>query len=389
MRNTKFYAALRSFLPAFFGAPPASPPVSSGYDAPPEKNLPATLDGHSLQQLLFDVPDMVFSLDRKGEVVQVNPSVTRVLGYEKNDLHTTAIDSLFEEGGRSGPVLTAALFSGEPARREALMIKPLNGEPVPVEVKAMPLLQPDGKMEGYLLIVKDGRLAESGNQAILRARIEAQEDERRRLAKDMHDSLCQQLSAIRLYICSTKCFDMNEEQKIMVQKSSEALGTALSEVRSLCFNLMPVTLEQHGLHTAVREFCGQLQRTHNIAFIIEIGENVRLAKELELDIYRIIQEFVQNALKHGRASRVRLHFDFSGPALRVSLSENGKGFKLHRLGRGGMGFENMKSRMKSHNGKINISSKIGKGTRCVLIIPNINPYEARKRSCSRVERADS
>jgi signal transduction histidine kinase len=94
-----------------------------------------------------------------------------------------------------------------------------------------------------------------------------------------------------------------------------------------------------------------------------------MEKEVEIDMYRIIQEFISNAMKHGKATVIRITFNYTAGNVRIMLEDNGKGFKIHKLTGKGMGLQNMESRTKSHNGILNIKSETGKGTKLSISIP--------------------
>jgi signal transduction histidine kinase len=95
----------------------------------------------------------------------------------------------------------------------------------------------------------------------------------------------------------------------------------------------------------------------------------KLPKDLEIDMYRVIQEFINNAMKHGEANKISIRFSYSRKLVKIILTENGKGFDNRQLMSKGMGLQNVRSRVKSHNGDIIISSEPGKGTKYIMTIP--------------------
>src|SRR6185312_13141282 len=152
-------------------------------------------------------------------------------------------------------------------------------------------------------------------------------------------------------------------------KSSEALTEAITEMRNICFNLMPNTLEEFGLVKATQEFCRQFLYNKKTKFIIE--QNCELPdfpNEIKIDLYRVIQEFINNSLKHGEATKIMISFNYQKKILKLILSDNGKGFDSKQCHKG-MGLQNVKSRVKSHNGTLKIISSIGKGTCYTIATP--------------------
>jgi len=133
---------------------------------------------------------------------------------------------------------------------------------------------------------------------------------------------------------------------------------------------MPVTLEEFGLLAAVKELCNKTRYGNKMVFEILHPEGFpKLWKNLEIDIYRVIQEFINNSMKHSNASKITVLFRYDKKNMEITLSDNGQGFDPARLAARGMGLQNVQSRVKSHKGEIQIRSEKGKGTTYVLIIP--------------------
>jgi signal transduction histidine kinase len=249
-------------------------------------------------------------------------------------------------------------------------LKTANGKQMPVVIAAGNLFNDNKRKIGILLTAKDTTLQTQTENLIIRTIIDTQEKERLRLAKDIHDSLGQQLSAIKFYISTSAELSNDAEQKAILTKSNEALTRAIAEMRSICFNLMPETLEEFGLIEAIKELCTQIQHAKKINFrVIVATEFPKIRKEIEIDLYRIIQEFVNNAMKHGRATSIIIKFRCTSTQIKIALADNGKGFDIDTLTSKGMGLQNIESRTKSHNGVISIKSEPGRGTKLAIAIP--------------------
>jgi two-component system NarL family sensor kinase len=162
----------------------------------------------------------------------------------------------------------------------------------------------------------------------------------------------------------------NSRQHLILHKSNEALAEVIADMRNISFNLMPKTLEEFGLVKAVQEFCKHLLHHKAVQFIIkEINRLPEFTSEMKIDLYRIIQEFINNAIRHGNANKISIFFSSNKNSLKLLLRDNGKGFDC-RVATKGMGIQNVCSRVKSHNGIVNIASTIGKGTTYTINIPN-------------------
>jgi signal transduction histidine kinase len=211
---------------------------------------------------------------------------------------------------------------------------------------------------------------------VFRTIVDTQEKERIRFAKDIHDSLGQQLSGISFYLSSlTNNADLSSKMSAKIlAKSNEALKGVLGEIRDICFNLMPKTLENLGLSEAVNELSRKIQLTGILEFDIDISVNFpRLNKSLEIAIFRIIQEFINNSIKHGRAKRINIVFKNNSKKIHLYMRDNGAGFDYKKVGgHSGMGLKNVRSRVKSFNGEIEITSIPKVGTKYEIILPVIH-----------------
>jgi PAS domain S-box-containing protein len=319
---------------------------------------------------IFDaVSDMIFILNQKGVIENVNHSALQLLEYPANGLIKKMVNILQIPGSGSflNELMKQLKYENSSFTQNSVFVS-FTGKLIPVEITAKRLEGENINKRLILLMVKDITLQAKTENLIIRAIIDTQEKERRRLAKDLHDSLGQQLSAVKFYISTTAGNEMEQQQKDILLKSNEALTEIIADMRNICFNLMPKTLEEFGLVKAVNEFCNHT-RYDNIKFSIkQLTALPPLLKELEIDIFRVIQEFISNSIIHGNAGKISIAFSKLNKVLKVTLKDNGKGFD-GQLVSTGMGIQNAYSRVKSHNGIINISSKIGKGTSYVLIIP--------------------
>lgn len=209
-----------------------------------------------------------------------------------------------------------------------------------------------------------------------RASIEAEEKERHRIAKDIHDSLGQQLSAIKLYLNALKKISPvtdGAKYKTILSKSVSALDEAAAELSDICFNLMPAALNAYGLIYAIGELTRKLEASRKIDISVIICPVFpALDKTLEINIFRVVQEFINNSIKHGKAKHVQIQMGYQPKRkqIELTLKDNGKGFNIAAVGpHAGMGLKNVKSRVDFHSGKLTIKSNPGKGTSYEITIP--------------------
>jgi PAS domain S-box-containing protein len=343
--------------------------ISNGINMLGEELKAVTISRDYFTNIFNSVSDMVFILNSSGNITDANKAAEKQLGYKPGRLKSISINNIATDPLSFFEILKTKLrISKMPVSAEAAF-KSANQERIPVRYTASYFKINKHRRLLMLLTASDITLQKKTDNLILRAIIDTQEKERQRLAKDLHDSLTQQLHAIKLYISTTGTLIKNQNQKIMLQKSKEALTEVIVDMRNICFNLMPNTLREFGLINAIREFCKQSLYDKQIHFTIEANKKLpELTRELKIDIYRVVQEFITNSVKHGKASKISIKFKYNKHVMNIALHDNGIGFNQTKPGKG-MGLQNAQSRVKSHNGKLNIESSIGKGTSYAITIP--------------------
>ncbi len=342
--------------------------ISSGINMLGEELKSITISRDYFNNIFNSVSDMVFILNPKGIITDANKSAKEQLRYEHNSLIGKKINELINDPPSFFTNMVSQLKKNGPFTKSEIMIHSRKRTAIPVKI-GVSYLTNEKKDISILLTASDITFQINTENLIIRAIIDTQEKERQRLSKDFHDSLIQQLSAIKFYISSTSYLTRSQELKTILNNSNEALSDVIIEMRNICFNLMPKTLHEFGLVKAVREFCNHSIYHRKTNFIIEQSNKLPdFSSEIKIDLYRIIQEFINNAINHGEATEIRISFYFNKKILKVKLLDNGKGFESKQIGKG-MGLQNVKSRVKSHNGTLDIISNIGKGSCYKIGIP--------------------
>jgi len=344
--------------------------ISSGINMLGEELKSITISRNYFNNIFNSVSDMVFILNLKGIITDANKSAKEQMRYEHDSLIGEKINELIHDPPSFFSNMVSQLKKNGPFTKSQSMIYSKKREAIPVKI-GVSYLTNEKKDISILLTASDITFQINTENLIIRAIIDTQEKERQRLSKDFHDSLIQQLSAIKFYISSTSYLTRSQKLKTILNNSNEALSDVIIEMRNICFNLMPKTLHEFGLVKAVREFCNHSIYHRKTNFIIEQSNKLPdLSSEIKIDLYRVIQEFINNAIKHGEASEIRISFYFNKNNLKLKLVDNGRGFDNKQMAEG-MGLQNVKSRIKSHNGTLDIVSNIGKGTCYKIGIPII------------------
>ncbi|HJP63682.1 MAG TPA: sensor histidine kinase [Mucilaginibacter sp.] len=211
------------------------------------------------------------------------------------------------------------------------------------------------------------RLEDERQQELLKAVIDAQESERKRLAEDLHDSVGQVLSAIKLKL--HKLDKLDEGQNAMLADTRKLTDECIQEIRNIIHNVLPPVLTDFGLIDALQALCVKMNDNTpiQVTFTRKLADE-RFGSEIELTLYRIAQELFGNAVKHSEASTIHVDLAKNGSTLVMSFRDNGRGFNIDTV-KHGFGIKNLRSRVQLINGKIDIYSKPLSGTITTINIP--------------------
>jgi len=224
----------------------------------------------------------------------------------------------------------------------------------------------------YYLRVKQLRRENERQKRFTERLIDSQEQERRRIASELHDGLGQQILVIknRAELAQQQVGDTKEMQ-IQLKEIMESAVLSIDDVRNISHNLRPVHLEKFGLTEAVENLCDQLKRTTKIEWSYHI-DNIDgiISKNKEIHFYRVIQEATNNILKHSLAKEASVMVMKIDSDIKVTIWDDGKGFDMSEENiNKGLGFSGMYERIETLGGTINIEAKPGEGTSIKIAIP--------------------
>ncbi len=203
--------------------------------------------------------------------------------------------------------------------------------------------------------------------------LKGQEEERTRLAKDLHDGLGGMLSGIRHSFTNIKDnLVLTDENVKAYERSMNMLDSSIKELRTVAHNLMPESLVRFGLDTALKDFCESItgSGTLTVSYHSFGMEALKLEKNTEITLYRVIQELVNNIMKHAQATKALVQLQREEQTLTVTVEDNGKGFNEALLAASkGIGWSNIKNRVEYLKGTVTIESEEGKGTGITIELP--------------------
>ncbi len=207
-------------------------------------------------------------------------------------------------------------------------------------------------------------------QKMITAVILTEEKERKRLASDLHDGLGPVLSAINLYFQAY--LDATESQKPEIEtRLKTIIETAIADVSRISHNISPHILEKYGLVTALDNFINQIRLTNKINIKTAFDKVKRFDLKTELTIYRMVNEMINNTIKHAFADDISIKIYLSDNLINIEFADNGKGFDVNETLRNkkGMGLSNLQNRINSLNGQFIINSSKDQGVVVHISLP--------------------
>ncbi len=238
---------------------------------------------------------------------------------------------------------------------------------------ASPIKDDDGELIGAietLVDITDRKNLEDNLRFFLQQITRAQEEERKYIARELHDDMAQILGSLsrRLDNLLRKDHDFGTNEVSALQDIQALLNKGLQSLNGFIQNLRPSLLDDLGLIPALRSLTNNIEKTDGtLAEFTVIGEERRLSSEIELSLFRIVQEALNNVSKHAQATAVRVSAEFKASGIKLTVSDDGRGFELQgsmddlpRIGQ--LGLMGMQERVWLLGGTIKVNSEPGKGT---------------------------
>ena len=344
-----------------------------------KKSTP-TGTGGSLYHLAFDnsLQANIISRVNDGKIIEANIAACNLLGYSKQELLTKYRKDIFNITERSYiQMLNKRTVEGHVKAGVTIIKK--NHQHLPGEITLVIFV--DRGIENSITTIDDmsqSRLKQKNidikkldketklkTSQIADAVTEAHEKERSDIGKELHDNVNQLLAVSRLYNDMATRNDANKE--MYLRRSSEYTLNAIEEIRKLTKGMITDVIKDIGLCEAIDKTIKDTMETHPIK-IFCVQDNLiekHLNDKFKLNIFRIVQEQLNNILKHARASEVKIRLSQNENTIMLSIADNGVGFNTTKK-INGIGIKNIKSRAKIFGGSANFVSQSGKG--CVLTV---------------------
>ena len=225
------------------------------------------------------------------------------------------------------------------------------------------------------------------NKRIMTAILRTEERSRLTFSKELHDGMGPLLSSAKMSLSALPTDNLTDEQREIISNTRYVVDEAIRSVREISNNMSPQTLMDFGLAQGVKSFITRLSALHTVE--IRFATNLRkerFDRDVEVIMYRVICELINNSLKHSGCTTISLSLSLENGALKLDYSDNGRGFRPKAMMDCGMGLSNIMSRIDSLNGTLNINSQKGRGMHAeavVNILPNKDKSHKSKRDGKR------
>jgi len=332
------------------------------------------------RDLFNNANNAVFITDLNGRIVEANQAANTLSGYTVKEMAGMDISEIFSAEGReiAGKIHRALIKYQASTQHGELHIIRKDGIRVPVELVNRLLIN-NGQPVGFHALFRDithqQRFKENMHFYIAQI-IKAQEEERKRIARDIHDEAAQALATLSLDIEGiAKARDLPDEMLERLEGLRNKTSVMLEGVRRLCYELRPDVLDHLGLVPALEWLNAELKNEKRIKGHIEVmGDERRLTGETELALFRITQEALSNVKKHSKATKVVVNVRFLKTKVHLSITDNGRGFELPRIAgdyarKGKLGLIGIQERVHLLNGTFSVISHGDKGTTLRVEVP--------------------
>ena len=342
-------------------------------------------ESESTSRALFQAAaQAIVIVDPGGRVVMANPATEKMLDYSESELIGKSIEMLVPDAARERHAIHRDGYFGHPQARPMgtgmdLQARRKDGSTFDAEISLSYIQSAQGILA--VAFVSDISKRKADEHAIRHQREElrqlagrlmtAQDDERRRIARDLHDDLSQKLAYLAMDLSKlalkSSAQELQKELTMLRGRAHEASDT----VRHISHQLHPSVLDDIGLEAAIEQYCEEFQErsgitTHFAAH--DVPES--LSREVASSVYHIFQESLRNVSKHSQAEEVFVTLEFENEVLRLIVKDEGVGLSPERLKTStSIGLIGMKERAHLVNGTFSVESHLGKGTEVILIVP--------------------
>ncbi len=325
--------------------------------------------------------DSIWLHDLQDNIIAANKSLSRLTGYTLEELSGIKPDQLFTEGCFDDIKEVECLPLGVEEMgylSEATLVRK-DGSEAYVQLSTNPILS-NGRVVGFQHIARDitqEKQMQKNLRFYLQEVTRAQEEERKRISRELHDETIQALVVLsrQLEAVASSSKGLPEESHLRLEELRQKTNNIMEGIRRLSQDLRPAALDRLGLVAALERLASEVVEHSGIATKVNVlGNERRLGEEAELVLFRIAQEAVRNVWRHSQATSAEITVEFDQSKTRIAVSDNGKGFSVPQtmgdLAKNGkLGLAGMQERAQLIGGGLALQSEPGKGTTVTAEVP--------------------
>lgn len=328
--------------------------------------------------LIDTVNEGIVMTDREFELIYFNDQFAHLTGINKRDLiKSTLYDLAREIMDEQNRALyfshLDAHQSNEAKDSFEVKIKNKSGEEYWLLIRANSMCDKEGKFWGEISAWIDITPIKKAKEELINAVLEAQEKEKKRIAQDLHDGLGQVLAATQMNFNSLSRDCFSGENEVYFNRIKELLGKSITDVRSISHNLMPLEIETLGFVKTIELLVNRMESLTGISLRFFTNQpNFTPEQQLSTHLYRIIQEFISNSIKHGNAKEIDIEIEHSRSKINIYLRDDGKGFNVEKVldksTSKGIGLTNILNRISLMGAIHRLYSAPGEGTLLEIVL---------------------
>ena len=340
-----------------------------------------TISKEFFSDILNNLYGALLVTDTQGKITFINDSACRLLNCDESELmgqdSITVFNCKSTTSITGGEILDLEEYALQ--LRKMTEMRSTSGQLIPVYVTCTLLKDVNGEYTGMVVVGHDlteEKAQEEKLERIRKDRLiainEAEENERIRIAKDLHDGLGQILTGISYSVQSLKPTHTNDMD--LIQKIETGITSAIQEAKNISHNLTPIILRDFGLIAALENLVDKINQLNKTKVrFSSYNYDIRIDKRLEKALYRISQEGLHNIIKHSKAESASIELFRENQQIVLVIEDNGQGFEVNEtlsdIGYHGIGLVSMKERATVFDGVFTIDSKIGRGTEIIIEFP--------------------
>jgi PAS domain S-box-containing protein len=330
------------------------------------------------RQLYENAHDAIFIHNAQGIIMSANRSCAALSGYSPEELRFKKVDELLsEESSILISAIEQLLEQGETSdwTTEVQLVKK-NKNQASIQL-SISIINTKAQSPFFVCTardVSDQKRMQENLEYYLQQATRAQEEERKRIALELHDETIQDLVVLsrQLDVLATKGKELSAENSLLLKELRQETKNIIQSLRNLSQDLRPATLDRLGLLPALENLTSEITKYSGINMKVSVlGVERRLPEEVELVFFRITQEALRNVARHSKATKSEITLEFGNQKVSISVSDDGKGFsvpeKINDLSKDGkLGLVGMQERARLINGHLLIHSEPGKGTNVMV-----------------------